>query len=91
MRIAETKSWNEAFDGAMPMRPDHSSPVRSRTLAGSSSSGHDLGVEGEHTLAPREPDPTAVAGVELLGDEVEDVVVERAEQAPLVEVADGAG
>ena len=90
-RIAETKSWNEAFDGATPMRPVHSSPVRSRTLAGSSSSGTISRVEGEHPLAPGEADPAAVAGMELLGDELEDVVGERAEQAVLVEVADRAG
>ena len=53
--------------------------------------GDDLRVEGEDPLAPGEADPAAVAGMELLGHEGEDIVGERAEQAPLVEVADGAG
>ena len=51
----------------------------------------DLGIEGEDPLAPGEADPTAVAGVELLGHELEDCVIERAEQAAPVEVADGPG
>ena len=50
----------------------------------------DLGVEGEDALASGEADPTAVGGVELLGNEVEDVVAEGAEQAALIEVGDGA-
>ena len=90
-RIADTKSWNEAFDGAIADAPR---PL----LAGEVEDAHrqlflgdDLGIEGEDPLAPREADPTAVAGVKLLGDELEHGVVERAEQVTLVEVADGPG
>ncbi len=91
MRIADTKSWNDAFEGATPMRPfplrldeiEH----RVRKFGGVD----DLRVVDQHSLATREPDPTAVLGVEALGDEVEDIVGERAEQTLLIEIPDGAG
>ena len=37
-RIAVTNAWNDAFVGAIPMRPFHFGSVNSRTEAGSSSS-----------------------------------------------------
>ena len=91
MRIAVTKSWNDAFDGATPMRPFHSGSTRSSTVSGSSDSSVIVRVVDQHPLASGEPDPTAVAGVEAFGDEVEHVVRKRAEQTLLIEVPDRAG
>ena len=51
----------------------------------------DLGVVDQHSLPTREPDPTAVLGVEALGDAVEDIVGERAQKALLIEIPDGTG
>ena len=59
-RMAVTKSWNEALEGATPMRPSHSGCVRSSTLVGSSASSSTRRVVGEHPLAAREADPAAV-------------------------------
>ena len=60
-------------------------PLRLRRGRGRSSAarprGTISGLKASTRLRPENADPAAVAGVELLGDEVEDVVGERAEQA----------
>ena len=73
------------------MRPFHSGFDEIEHRVGKLGFVDDLGVVDEHPLASREPDPAAVAGVEALGDEVEHVVGQRAEQALLIEEPDRTG
>ena len=73
------------------MRPFHSGSTRSSTLSGSSPRGRRPGCSTSTRLRPENPTQLPSSAWKPLGDEVEDVVGQRAEQALLIEVADRAG
>ena len=63
--IAVTNAWNDAFVGAIPIRPFHFGSVRSKTESGNLVFGQLVGVVDDHARAARRADPATVRVAEL--------------------------